>query len=162
MDFSNSIGTLINVSAYTVFCVIRPQRDGHNDSAWFCPQIIGNVNGFFGLSLQNTGGGNKFSIWQDRGSPNPRTNSVESTTTYVQNVWYIVEAWWDGTNMNIRVNQDTVSSEAYNNIASLGNTPFMSMQSDIAALYTWNTDIGSTDRDSFRAELSAWFGITIP
>ena len=162
LDFSNTISTLISASAYSGFTVIRPQQNGVNDDAWFCPQIIGTVNGFFGLSLQNRGSGNKFALWQDRVSPSPRTDSVLSTTTYVLNTWYIIEFWWDGTNMNIRVNQDTTSSKAYNNVGSLANSPSSGAQMDIAALYLWNTNIGSTNRDTFRAELSAWFGITVP
>lgn len=164
MVFSANWSGIITASAYTIFAVIRPQRDGANDSAWFCPQIIGTINGWDGLSLRNTGSGNKFSLWQDRGSGfgSPNAASVESTTSFSQNVWYIVEAWWDGTNMNIRVNQDTVSSLPFNNPQFLSFVPSMGMQSDIAALYVWNTHIGSTNRDTFRASLSSWFGITVP
>lgn len=164
LTFSNSISSLLTVGAYTIFVVIRPQRDGVNDNAWTCPQIIGTFNQFWGIAIRNTGSGNKFSLWQDRSSPAPRTDSVESTTTYSQNVWYIVECWWNGTNMNIKVNNDTTVSKAYNNIASLGNTPTIGgdLTSDIAGIYTWNADIGSTNRDSFRSCLGIRFGITLP
>jgi hypothetical protein len=156
--------SIITASAYTIFVVIRPQRNGANTSPWLCPQIIGTNNGWDGLSLHNVGAGNKFSLWQDRGSSfgAPNAASVESTTNFSQNVWYIVEAWWDGTNMNIRVNQDTVSSLAFNNPQFLSFVPSMGMQSDIGALYVWNTNIGSTNRDTFRADLATWFGITVP
>lgn len=161
VDFSNTIASIIDATAYTGFAVTRPQVNGTNDSAWFCPQLLGTINAFWGISLRSAGG-NKFSLWQDRCAPSPRTNSVESTTSYVLDTWYIVEFWWDGTNMRIKVNNDTTAALAYNNVCSLAHTPSIGAHLDLAAMYIWNVDIGSTNRDSFRTDLSNWFGITIP
>jgi hypothetical protein len=164
LAFSNTISQLISSSAYTVFAVIRPQRNGVNDDPWWCPQIIGVLNGYFGLSLRNAGS-NKFALWEDRVSPSPRTGYVQSTTTFSQNVWYIVEAWFDGSSINIKVNNDTAVSLAFGGPGSLANTPSVGvggLTSDLAALYVWNTDVGSANRGTFRTSLSSWFGITIP
>lgn len=161
VEFSNTISTILSASQYTMFFVCRPQRDGTNDDPQWCAKLFGPSNGFVGVSLRNVGAGNKFVLYQFSGS----YASVSSTTTYSQNVWYIVECWYDGTDINIKVNNDAVVSAASGNIGSLANNTNVGQEgltSDVAGIYFWNEDIGSTNRDSFRSCLGTRFGITLP
>lgn len=159
LGFSAGQSNLLSASACTIFAVVRPQRNGVNDSAFFCPAIYrGDVRAV--IALQNTGGGNKFCFfWHDGG-----LKTVQSTTTYSQNVWYIVECWYDGTNINIKVNDDATVSLAAGSNSSLADPPnigLFGLTSDVAGSYFWNVDIGSTNRGTFRTCLGNRFGISV-
>jgi hypothetical protein len=158
-NFSNGVSTILSGTGYTMFIVCRPQRNGVNDDPQWCPVLLGPQNGYVGVSLRNVGAGNKFVLYQY----NSGYASVSSTTTYVTNTWYIVECWYDGTNINIKVNNDTAVSTAKASPASLANTPPIggNLQTDIAERQTWNVDIGSSNRTTMRNSLASKYGITL-
>ena len=161
LGFSNSANQIFSGSAYTLFVVIRPQRNGVSGGPSGTPAIFDSGGGQWGAVLGSSGG-NRLTIFQRSGGS---TSFLNSTTVYSQNVWYIMEAWWDGSTVSLKVNNDTPVTMSKGGFSTaftpaLGN---FSLTSDIAALYLWGaTDIGSTSRDSFRTSLAAWFGISIP
>jgi len=165
MTWSSTISTMISSTGYTVFAVVRAHRNGVNDDPWLCPQFGGTLNGYYGLSLRNTGSGNKFVLWQDRGgSFTPRAQGVSSTTTFVQDVWYIVEGWWDGTSMHIKVNNDAEVSATFNNPASLANSISIgagSLSSDVAERITYNVSLTTIQRAQIRQYLASKYAITL-
>lgn len=149
----------MSVSAFTIFVVVRPQRDGVSGGPSGVPVVWGG-GGQFAILLGSSSG-NRFTYFQRSGGVNTFLNS---TTVYSQNVWYIVEAWYDGTDMHLKVNNDTETTAAKGG-PSLANTPNVGqsgLTSDVAALYVWNVDIGSTNRNSFRGSLGTWFSISLP
>lgn len=155
---SVSSSTLLSNSGSTFFIVIRPQRDGTTTDQ-FMPHIFADGGGQVGIGLGRNGSNNKFSFyWRSGGVTGP---FLESTTNFSQNTWYVVECWFDGSSINLRVNGDTMVSTSKGG-TGLGFTPGLGIQaltSDLAGFYTWNEDIGSTNRDTFRTQLAAWFGI---
>lgn len=160
MIFSNTTSTLLANTGYTMFVVIRPQRDGVS-SLGSAPHLFLDSGGQVGMALKNDGS-NRFGFWQRSGGLDGPF--LGSTSTYTQNVWYIVEFWYDATNINIKVNNDTATSTARGG-TSLAFTPSigaLSLTSDIAERITYNVDIGSTDRATVRNGLAVKYGLTIP
>lgn len=117
--------------------------------------------GQWGILLGASGSNNKFTLFQRSGGVN---TFLASTTTYSQNVWYIVECWYDGTDINIKVNNDTAATTAKGNF-STANTPNMGqfgLTSDVAEQITYDVDVGSSNRTSIRNYLADKYAISIP
>ena len=141
MGFSVNVSNIVTAGAWTIVCVIRPQTNGHVLGTESGKNIFSS-GGFLGLCLFDAGGvTNKFRVYRFNGG----YTGVNSTTTYSLNTWYIVIAWWDGTNLNIRVRPaggalDTLASIAASNPQQLTDTPQMSwsnsMGAVLAELYT--------------------------
>jgi hypothetical protein len=159
--FSNGASTILDGDGWCMFMVVRPQRAGSTSGTEGGPNIYTN-GGYVGVALFSSGGNNKFSPYHYTGS----YNRANSTTNYVTNTWYIVECWYDNTNINIRVNGDTTASAATGNPLSLADTASIGTatpcEMDYAERITYDSNISSTDRDSLRASLAAKYGITLP
>lgn len=159
MNFSAASANLLDNAGYTMFVVIRPQRDGVSGLG-SAPHLFAFGGGQGGMALKNDGS-NRFGFWQRSGGSDG--TFLGSTSTYTQNVWYIVEFWYDGTNINIKVNNDTTASTARGG-TSFGFTPnigLLSLTSDVAERITYIADIGSTDRATIRSSLATKYAITI-
>lgn len=158
--YSVATSNLFTASAFTMFAVVRPQSNGTTTGTENGKNVFTSL-GYVGLNLFSTGGNNKFSFYRFNGSY-ARANS---TTTFVLNTWYIVECWYDGTNLNIKVNNDTTVSTAASNPSQLTDAPRMGWVAtagfDISELDTWNVALNSTDRDTVRNGLAAKYGITV-
>lgn len=161
LGFSNGASTILDVDGYTMFMVVRPQRAGSTNGTEGGPNIYTNF-GYVGTALFSTGGDNKFSAYNYTGT----YNRANSTTNYVVNTWYIVEVWYDNTNINIRVNGDATSSTATGNPLSLADTAVLGLsvpcEMDYAERITYDSNIASGDRDLLRASLATKYGITLP
>ena len=144
MGFSHNVSTIVTASEWTIAGVMRPQTNGHILGTESGKNVFSS-GGFLGLCLFDAGGvTNKFRVYRFNGG----YTGVNSTTTYILNTWYIVIAWWDGTNLNIRVRPaggalDTLASIAASNPQQLTDTPQMSwsnsMGADLAELFTKDT-----------------------
>lgn len=142
--FSVAASNILSSGAYTIVAVVRPQSNGSEAGTEFGKNLF-SPGGYVGLCLfdATAGGGvtNKFRIYRF----NSGYTGVNSTTTYSTNTWYIVIAWWDGTNLNIRVRPaggalDTLASVAASNPLQLSDNPQMSWVTpsgvDIAEMFT--------------------------
>jgi hypothetical protein len=159
MGFSNTSSVLLANTGYTMFVVIRPQRNG-GASLGSAPHLFVIGAGQGGMALKNDGS-NRFGFWQRSGGSDG--TFLGSTSTYTQNVWYVAEFWYDATNINIKVNNDTTTSTARGG-TSFAGTPsiaILSLTSDMAERITYNVDIGSTNRDTVRNALATKYGLTM-
>jgi hypothetical protein len=157
--FSNTLSTIYSTTAWTTFIVIRPQANGGSNQNT-APFLFSYGGGQGGINLKNDGS-NRFGVWQRSGGSDG--TFLGSTSTYTQNVWYIVECWYDGTNINIKVNNDTTASTARGSASTSFTAGIGSngLTSDIAERVTYNVDIGSTNRASVRQYLADKYGITL-
>lgn len=152
--YSVTASSIFAASKGVVIAVVRSNRNGTTDGTEFGPNIYTNA-GYVGLDLFSTGGNNKFHFYRY----NSGYIGVSSTTTYSTGTWYVVAGWYDGTNVNIRVNNDTKVSALAGNPGSLADTPNIkyitgaALNSDIAELVTINV-VNETDI----ATLSACYG----
>jgi hypothetical protein len=158
--------SIMTAGAYTIVAVVRPQTDGNQNGTEFGKNIFSPA-GYVGLCLFDADAGagvtNKFRIYRFNGG----YIGVDSTTTYLLNTWYIVIAWWDGTNLNIRVNKDTLTSVAASNPQQLSDPPQLSwvtpMGADIAEMFTKDeAPIDTAEVDDIFDGLAAKYALTIP
>lgn len=162
LEFSVAGSNIFTASAWTMFWVIKPDSNGVALGTEGGANIIHN-NGFIGLCLFDSGGSvNKFRHYRFDGG----YTGVDSTTTYSTGTWYIVEAWYDGTDLHIKVNNDTEATVAASNPSSLTNIPRMcrntSFSGDIAEGLIYNVSKSSGDRTTIRNGLATKYAITLP
>lgn len=163
MGFSVAASNVLSAGAYTIVAVVRPQSNGSTLGTEFGKNLF-SPGGYVGLCLFDSGGTtNKFRIYRFNGG----YTGVNSTTTYSLNTWYIVIAWWDGTNLNVRVNGDTLASVAASNPQQLSDNPQMSWVSpagvDIAEMFTKDeAPVDTAEVDAIFEALGDRYAITIP
>lgn len=148
-------------TGFTQFIVVRPQSNGGGACTEGGAGVY-STGGYVATTLFSTGGLNKFCFETYNGG----YRTVNSTTTYSLNTWYIVETWWDGSSQNhIRVNGDTEQTVAAatgpGTLANGNTTKFGSIAVDIAERMSFNTDIGATKRANYRQSLGTKYGITV-
>lgn len=163
----NSASNFLSGSGWTMFFVVRPQRNGTTHGTENGPNLY--QNGYTGITLFDASGSNKFRVWRDAGGSS--YVGANSTTTYATNTWYVVEAWYDNSSLHIRVNGDadsTVSATppgslfGSNAIMSGGNASgYSGAAFDLTCFMTFSTDIGSTQRDNFRCSLGHKYGVSV-
>ena len=160
MSWSNTTSTIVSNTQYTMLVVLRPQQDGAADKN-DAPYFFTDGGGQLGMAFKNDGS-NRFGMYQrSGGSDGP---FLGSTSTYTQNVWYIVEFYYDGTNINIKVNNDTPASTARGGFSN-AFTPGIGANSiiyDVAERISYNVDMGSVNRTSVRDYLADKYAISIP
>ncbi len=146
-------GNFVNVTDWTVFLVVKAKENGDDNYIWQ------NSGGFFGVRITSASGNRFQHIVFSGGFVTVNSNTVYSTST-----WYIVEAYKSSTNINIKVNGDTVVSAACGAAGSVFNTLAIGngVNMDLAYLAMFDDDIGSTDRDTMRTSLANYYGITLP
>jgi hypothetical protein len=161
LTFSNGASTILDIDGWCMFMVVRPQRAGSTNGTEGGPNIYSN-GGYVGVALFSDGSNNKFSAYHYTGS----YNRANSTTNYVIGTWYIVECWYDGTNINIRVNGDAAVSTVTGSPLSLADTAVICASTpcecDYAERITYDSNIASGDRDSLRVDLATEYGIMLP
>ncbi|HEX2881394.1 MAG TPA: hypothetical protein VHO25_17820 [Polyangiaceae bacterium] len=160
--FAN-IGSLITVSAYTIYIVIRPTIGGGTDGSaryYRRPRIFGtNGNDNFHIGLYDT----KFAL-NHNSVTGPKILTPNSFTV---NTWNIVQVYYNGSTMSIKFNNGAEGTIAGANIPSLVTTAIighgtdLSLDADIAEIITYNVDIGSTDRGVVMTGLGTKYGITV-
>lgn len=156
--FSNTGSTLFDPDGWCMFVVVNPQENGNSNGSEFGRNLYTH-GGYLGLCLFDAGGGtNKFRIYRYNGG----YVGVNSQTTYSIGTWYIVEAWYDGTALNIRVNGDTTQSVTVSGYGSDANVGAIYATSKYAERMTFDSNISSGDRDSLRVSLATKYGITLP
>lgn len=160
LDYSVAASNIWTAGAFTIFAVVRPQSAGNASMTEAGKNII-SPGGYVGVCLLSSAGNNKFAFYRYNGG----YVGVISTTTYSLNTWYIVECWYDGTNLSIKVNNDTAVVQAASNPQQLTDFPAMSystsIDSDLTELDTWNVSVSSGNRDIIRNGLAAKYAITL-
>lgn len=98
---------------------------------------------------------------------NSSQRTVNATTTYTTNNWYVLEVWFTGnagTVLGIRFNGDTpVTTNATGFPSSALDAPTFGnggIAFDLLASFTWARDIGSANRTTFCQCLNEEFGTT--
>lgn len=156
---SLAASNFFSVSAYTLFIVFRATSTGSNHATLHRNQgLLIENNATFGVVLKN---GN-VALFHN-------TSAASVQTAFSANTPSIVECWYDGTNINIKLNGGTTVSAAAANISSLSAIVQLgvsfgasnSYDGDIAEIIGWNVDIGSTDRTTVRQGLGTQYGITV-
>lgn len=156
---NNGASAFLSSSGYTAFFVLRPQSAGGGACTEGGDGFYSTL-GYVGGTFFNSGGSNKF-CWEQY---NGGYATINSTTTYSLNTWYIVEAWYDGTNINLCVNGDAKVSAAQSSPGTLANANsfrYGSAAFDLGEIMLFNVNIGSTKRGNYRTSLADSWGITV-
>lgn len=150
----------ISTSAYTFFAVVKPSAGGGTDGSSHYhrrPSIIQDANRNWHVGIYDS----KFCV-----NHNTTTGPGLLSSTFTPGNWYIVEAYFGGGTVGLKVNNSTPVTASSGTLSSLGNLAFGQGQDayfdgDIAEIIGWNVDIGSTDRTTVRNRLAAKYGITL-
>lgn len=158
---NNSVpaSNIITAGAFSFFVVIKPNHAGSTSMTENGKNII-LIGGFVGLCLHLTGGNSKFSFYRWNGSYVGAT----STTTYSLGSVYVIQCRYDGTNLKIRVNNDTEVLQAASNPSSLTSTPGIGQAngSDLAEVIAYNVHVSDGDSATIVSELATKWGVTLP
>jgi hypothetical protein len=121
--FSNTASTVLSTSGYAIFIVARIQQPGHAACDWSGAVLynFAGANGFGDISLCLSGGQNKFRLNHYIGGG--VTVSVVSTTSYVEDEWYIIAAFYDGSDIYLSVNNETPVTAPAASLANDSLTP---------------------------------------
>lgn len=164
LEFSVASSNIVTASAFTIFVVAKPDRNGTTHGTEGGPNLLTSF-GYWGVNLFDSGGStNKFRFYRFNGG----YTGTNSTTTYSTGSWYVIECWYDGTNLRIKVNNDTETSVAASNPQQLTDKPYMggsttnsAIGSDIAEIVVANVAWNSTDRTTVREGLADKYAITL-
>lgn len=161
LEFSVPSSNIVTASAFTIFIVVKPDRNGTTSGTEAGANLLTSI-GYWGIVLFDSGGGtNKFRFYRFNGG----YVGVNSTTTYSTGSWYIVECWYDGTDLRIKVNNDAEATQAASNPQQLTDHPSISgataIGSDVAEEIVANVTWNSTDRTTVREALADKYGITL-
>jgi hypothetical protein len=156
LSWSATASTLLSFTGYTMFQVCQPRKNGANgiNVSLFSVSYVG-------IALFNDGSGNKFRHWADSGGGS--VAGTNSTTIFTLDEFYIIEAWFDGGRIYIKVNGDAETS-IVKSPASLAFNPAIMQGDEVAFLkerITFNADIGADARAAFRTSLSTKYGIPL-
>src|SRR5690242_8705788 len=134
--WSNTADTIICPNAYAIFMVLRPQRAGSTNCDWSgaVPFNFNGSNGYGDINLCKSGLDNKFRIEHYIGGG--ATNAINSTTNFSTNTWYVLEAWYDGAFLHMRINGDTETSVLTAQLVTTAHTPLLGLFSDVAGPMT--------------------------
>lgn len=146
-------------SAFSIFAVIKPNNAGSTSMTENGKNIV-MAGGFVGLCLHLTGGNSKFSFYRFNGGYVGAT----STTTYSLGSVYVIQCRYDGTNLKIRVNNDTEVLQAASNPSSLTATPSIGQSngSDLAEAITYNVHVPDGDSATIVSALADKWGAVLP
>lgn len=148
---ANSSNIVNGTTGYTIFAVINMVDGGSpvGTSNINSAAIIGDggTDGW-GIAIRNS----NFRIFHS--SP----SVVEAIVAYNTSTWYLVEAWYDGTNINIDINGGTVSSTAASPPVGTGtqirigrtNGSAQRPNADIPLIVTYNRPLTSGERSALR------------
>lgn len=87
------------------------------------------------------------------------TTTINDTTTIIPNVWYLITAWYDGSNIWLSVNNDTPTSTSYSSGTTAGSAPFIIGSTTGGGNYVFGTINGALfmKRALTSAEITAMF-----
>jgi len=166
--WNGTASTIICPNAYAIFMVLRPQRAASPNCDWSgaVPFNFNGSNGYGDINLCLSGGSNKFHLHHYIGGGS--SVDINSTTNYSVGTWYVLEAWYDGAFIHMRINGDTEVSALAISLATTANTPLLGLfadvtgpMTDIAEAIVYREVPSAPQRAILRSELGTKYAISV-
>lgn len=163
---NNFIGTITSVSAFSISALVYVRNAGTASvgTAYNEPALASDsANGFLNLSFSTRG-------WT-LSCFDSAFGYVEAPIACPTGAWHLVQAWFDGSNLNISVDDGAPSTAAMvNPLTAVGIDPMwvgvnfdgtMYLDAKVAELMTSDVDLGATARTNIKSYCNTKFGLSL-